>query len=126
MWDAMTHTKLPYDALSGITEHYELRQNFPEVISILYTPYIDELQLRAHTFSTMSFMLWEWSSTKETGSVVPHRLSTSRANWMAARESPPSWLKLELPSPSSSVSMPSVSAAACRCQLASVLFTEQR
>ena len=72
------------------------------------------------TFSTMSVMLWEWSSTNETGKVVPQSSSTSRVNWMAASESPPSWLKLELPSPSSVVSMPNVRAAACSCKHASV------
>ena len=44
---------------------------------------------------------------------MPHSSSTLRANWMAASESPPSWVKLLLPLPISRVSTPSVTAAAC-------------
>ena len=69
--------------------------------------------LRRLTFTTMSCMEWEWSSTKDTGRCVPHSSSTSRANWMAASESPPSWVKLLLPSPIFEMSIPSVRAAAC-------------
>ncbi len=63
----------------------------------------------------MADRLLFWSSTKETGSGTPHRSSMARANWIAARLSPPSAPKLECSLLSRSDSLrPSVSSTAYR------------